>query len=177
MQLPMNIDGFAHAAVPLRILAAGYGHILHTTSDPYFDTPAKSLLYHVAFGDHQVAPVTAEIAARSNGTPIHTPTLVPGKIVPEVTPYYDIDPIPSYPHAGSALVIWDSGNPAPPTGNVPPPSIDPVMAGLEACTNDTNGDPHSCPRSDPDARIQKAAFLDAAGVVIDVCGGAACEAQ
>jgi hypothetical protein len=153
------------------------GHILHTTSDPYVDTPAKSLLYHVAFGDHQVAPVTAEIAARSNGTPIHTPTLVPGKIVPEVTPYYDIDPIPSYPHAGSALVIWDSGNPAPPTGNVPPPSIDPVMAGLEACTNDTNGDPHSCPRSDPDARIQKAAFLDAAGVVIDVCGGAACEAQ
>jgi hypothetical protein len=153
------------------------GHILHTTSNPYVGTPAKSLLYHVAFGDHQVAPVTAEIAARSNGTPIHTPTLVPGKVVPEVTPYYDIDPIPSYPHAGSALVIWDSGNPAPPTGNVPPASIDPVMAGLEACTNDTNGDPHSCPRSDPDARVQKAAFLDAAGEVIDVCGGLACEAQ
>ena len=131
----------------------------------------------MAFGDHQVAPVTAEIAARSNGTPIHTPTLVPGKIVPEVTPYYDIDPIASYPHAGSALVIWDSGNPAPPTNNTPPPSIDPVMAGLEACTNDTTGDPHSCPRSDPDARVQKAAFLDATGVVIDVCGGAACEAQ
>ena len=49
--------------------------------------------------------------------------------------------------------------------------------GLEACTNDTTGDPHSCPRSDPDARTQKAAFLDAAGELIDVCGGAACEAQ
>jgi hypothetical protein len=153
------------------------GHINHVTSDNYAGTPAKTLLYHVAFGDHQVAPVTAEVAARSNGMQIHTPTLVPGKIVPEVTPYYGIPAIPSYPHSGSALVIWDSGNPAPPIGNVPPDDLDPVLNGLEACTNDTTGDPHSCPRSDPDARTQKAAFLDAAGVVIDVCGGAACEAQ
>jgi hypothetical protein len=153
------------------------GHINHVTGDMYVGTPAKTLLYHVAFGDHQVAPVTAEIAARSNGAHIHTPVLPMGKIVPEVTPYYDIPAVPSYPFSGSALVIWDSGNPAPPTNNTPPPAIDPVMAGLEACTNDTNGDPHSCPRSDPDARMQKAAFLDAAGQLIDVCGGAACEAQ
>jgi hypothetical protein len=153
------------------------GHINHVTADPYAGTPAKTLLYQVAFGDHQVAPVTAEIAARSNGAHIHTPVLKPGKIVPEVTPYYDIPAIPAYPYAGSALVIWDSGNPAPPVGNVPPPAIDPVMAGLEACTNDTNGDPHSCPRSDPDGRLQKAGFLHATGVVNDTCGGAACEAQ
>ena len=90
------------------------GHVRHTTADPYPNTPPKKILYQVAFGDHQVAPVTVEIAARSNGASIHTPVLEPGKVVPEVTPYYGIPPIAAYPFDGSAVVIWDSGNPAPP---------------------------------------------------------------
>ena len=32
------------------------GHVRHTTSDPYPNTPPKKILYQVAFGDHQVAP-------------------------------------------------------------------------------------------------------------------------
>jgi len=153
------------------------GHINHVLSDPYENTPAKTLLYQVAFGDHQVAPVTVEVAARSNGMSIHQPALSPGKVVPEVTPYYAIPAIPSYPFDGSAMVIWDAGNPAPPTGNIPPPEItpsDPEWADLGPCAQGHDSDPHSCPRSNPDARTQKSEFLKIGGMVVDVCGGAAC---
>lgn len=154
------------------------GHVNHTVADPYANTPAKTLLYQVAFGDHQVAPVTAEIAARSNGATIHAPTLDPGKSVPEVTPYYDI-PATSYPSSGSALVIWDSGNPAPPIGNVPPEVITPMdieWGDLEACAQAGDSDPHSCPRNSVAARLQKSEFLKTGGMVIDVCAGAPCVA-
>ncbi|HYC57727.1 MAG TPA: hypothetical protein VEL28_22570 [Candidatus Binatia bacterium] len=156
------------------------GHVTHTLADTYPNTPAKKILYQVAFGDHQVAPVTIEVAARSNGANIHTPVVDPLKPLPDVTPYYDVTPIPAYPFDGSAVVIWDSGNPAPPIGNVPPEEIspsDPEYADLEACVSDDSGDPHSCPRSDPDARIQKSEFLKTGGAVVDVCGGQPCKAQ
>lgn len=156
------------------------GHINHVTADPYPGTSAKKLLYQVAFGDHQVAPVTAEIAARTNGMSIHAPVLKPGKVVPEVTPYFDIPAIPSYPFDGSAIVIWDSGNPPAPIGNVPPPTIsaiDPEWADLGPCPMGAGGaDPHSCPRNNASARVQKSEFLKTGGMVTDVCGGAACEA-
>jgi hypothetical protein len=153
------------------------GHVRHTTSDPYPNTPAKKILYHVAFGDHQVAPVTVEVAARSNGAHIRTPVLEPGKVVPEVTPYYGIPPIDAYPYDGSAVVVWDSGNPAPPTGPVPPPEItplDPEWATLSPCAQNWDSDPHECPRRAPEARLQKSEFLKNGGAVVDTCGGLAC---
>jgi hypothetical protein len=153
------------------------GHVRHTTSDTYPDTPAKKILYHVAFGDHQVAPVTAEIAARSNGAQLYTPALVPGKVVPEVTPYYGITPIAAFPFDGSALVIWDSGNPAPPIGTLPPPPIaptDPEWATLSPCAQNWDSDPHECPRRAPEARLQKSEFLKNDGAVVEACGGLAC---
>jgi hypothetical protein len=155
------------------------GHVRHTTSDPYPNTPAKKILYQVAFGDHQVAPVTVEIAARSNGAHIHTPVVEPGKLLPELTPYYGIPAIPSYPFDGSAVVIWDSGNPAPPIENVPPPRIfpeDPEWADLLPCAQNPSweSDPHECPRRQPEAREQKSEFLKNDGAVVDVCGGMAC---
>jgi len=152
------------------------GQALHLTSDPYPGTPAKKLLLHEAFGDHQVANVTTEAEARSIGARLHTPALDAGKVVPDVTPYYGIDPIPSYPFDGSAIVVWDSGNPAPPTDNVPPrlSSTDPEWADLLPCAVNGGGDPHSCPRSQPTARTQKSEFLKPAGGVIDVCSGGPC---
>ena len=82
-----NIEGAAHAARPLRLRtrtsssarcflsliqllwdrgeANGYAH--HITSDPLPGTPAHNVLMHVAFGDHQVANVTAEVEARTIG--------------------------------------------------------------------------------------------------------------
>src|SRR6185369_11099164 len=154
------------------------GHINHVLSDPYENTPAKKALYSVAFGDHQVAPVTVEVAARSNGMYIHTPVLDPGKVVDEVTPYYGIPAIPSDPFDGSAMVVWDAGNPQPPHANVPPGPIintDPEWNDLALCAqSSSSGDPHSCPRKTPENRQMKSDFLKTGGAIVDSCGGAAC---
>jgi hypothetical protein len=153
------------------------GHVRHTTADPYPDTPPKKILYQVAFGDHQVAPVTVEIAARSNGAYLRTPAVDPGKPLPELTPYYGIPQIAAYPFDGSAVVIWDSGNPAPPIGNLPPPEIlptDPEWATLSPCAQNWDSDPHECPRRAPEARLQKSEFLKPGGAVIDTCAGMPC---
>ena len=80
----------------------------------------------------------------------------------DVDPYFDIPAIPSYPFNGSALIIWDSGEPAPPITNTPP------YAG---------SDPHSDPRNDADARQQKSDFLQSGGAVTDVCTGLPCTAS
>ncbi|MFC5752614.1 hypothetical protein [Actinomadura rugatobispora] len=135
--------------------ANGYAH--HMTNRPLPGTPRHRVLMHVAFGDHQVAPVAAEVQARTIGARIHTPAVRPGRL-PDKVPYWGIPSIPSSPYNGSALVIWDSGAPVPPLTNTPP----------------TEGrDPHSDPRNTPEARRQKAVFLTT-GQVVDVCGGAPC---
>jgi hypothetical protein len=144
----------------------------HLTSDPLPGTPAKQVLLHVAFGDHQVANVAAEVQARSIGARIHQPALAPGRHADEQVPgdpdnraYFAIDPLPSGPWDGSALVIWDSGTPTPPTAIVPPrPELG------------YGRDPHETPRRDPKAQLQKAEFLRTGGAIVDVCGGAPCTA-
>jgi hypothetical protein len=55
-------------------------------------------------------------------------------------------------------VYWDSGNPTPPNGNVPP--------------WDLGQDPHSDPRKDDTALLAKLRFFDT-GEIVDVKGGAA----
>ncbi len=95
------------------------GYAAHMTDDPYPGTPKHQVLMDVAFGDHQVANVTAEIEARTIGARAFQPALAAGRS-PDVTPLWGIAPIPSYPWKGSAIVYWDSGNPAPPLGNLPP---------------------------------------------------------
>ena len=137
------------------------GYALHMTDDPYPGTPAHTVLLHPAFGDHQVANVTTEIEARTIGAALRTPALAPGRD-PSVEPFWGIPVIPSFPFHGSAVVMWDSGTPAPPTGNVPPR---PPQFG---------DDPHGDPRSTPAAREQKSEFLRTDGAVIDVCGAGPC---
>lgn len=145
------------------------GHANHLTSDTYQDTPAKKILLHVAFGDHQVANVSAEVEARTIGARIHQPALAPGRHHDEQLPedpdnqaYFGIEPLPAGPWDGSALVVWDSGTPTPPTGIVPPRSPE------------FGKDPHETPRCMPEARVQKSEFLRSGGAVIDVCGGGPC---
>jgi hypothetical protein len=137
------------------------GYALHMTDDPLPGTPAHEVLLHVAFGDHQVANAAAEIEARTIGARIHVPAVTPGRL-PDVTPYWGIPPIEAYPYDGSAIVIWDSGAPAPPLVNLPPREGE---------------DPHEDPRADPDARVQKSEFLRPDGAVVDVCSGAPCPAD
>jgi hypothetical protein len=139
--------------------SAGYAQ--HMTSRPLPNTPAHKVLMHVAFGDHQVADVTTLIMARTIGARIRQPALAAGRS-PFSNPWWGLRRIPSYPFDGSALVWWDSGTPAPPLVNLP---------------NRDGADPHSHPRSDPAARVQKSEFLKPGGAVVDVCGGGPCFAN
>jgi hypothetical protein len=139
--------------------ANGYAH--HMTGDPLPNTPEHRVLLHEAFGDHQVANVTTEVEARTIGAAVRVPALDPGRHS-DVTPYYGIPPIASFPFKGSALVVWDSGSPTPPPNNTPP------RAGA---------DPHGHPRGTAIARAQKAEFLKPGGVVVDTCGATPCYAN
>jgi hypothetical protein len=139
--------------------ADGYAH--HMTTDPLPNTPAHTVLLHEAFGDHQVANVATEVEARTIGASIRVPALDPGRSS-DVNPYYGIPAIPSYPFAGSAYIVWDSGSPTPPTTETPP------RAGA---------DPHSHPRNTAIARLQKNQFLRINGTVLDTCGPTPCYAN
>ncbi|MFG2086369.1 hypothetical protein [Spirillospora sp. NPDC048824] len=132
------------------------GYAWHMTGDPLPGTPGHRVLMHVAFGDHQVAPVAAEVQARTIGARIHAPAVRPGR-KPDKVPYWGI-PAFGASHDGSAMVVWDSGSPHPPLSNTPPAE---------------GRDPHSDPRNNADARRQKAIFLKT-GTVRDVCGGGPC---
>jgi hypothetical protein len=139
--------------------ANGYAH--HMTTRPLPNTPRHNVLMHVAFGDHQVADVTALVMARTIGARVRQPALAGGRS-PFSNPWYGLERIRSYPYPGSALVWWDSGTPPTPLANVP---------------NRAGQDPHSHPRSDPAARRQKSEFLKLGGAVVDVCGGGPCYAN
>ncbi|MEV5827118.1 hypothetical protein AB0L25_16210 [Spirillospora sp. NPDC052242] len=132
------------------------GYAQHMTDDPLPGAPAHRVLMHVAFGDHQVANVASDVQARTIGARVHAPALRPGRS-PDDVPYWGV-PTFGASHDGSAMVVWDSGTPAPPTSNTPPAE---------------GRDPHSDPRNDADARRQKAIFLET-GRVVDVCGGGPC---
>ncbi len=56
----------------------GNGYANHLTDDPYPGTPRHQVLYQVAFGDHQVANVTADVAARTVGRARPAPRSAPG---------------------------------------------------------------------------------------------------
>ena len=88
------------------------GYAEHITDDPYPDTPRHQVLMQVAFGDHQVANVTAEVEARTIGARILLPGLLPGRS-PDVVPFWGITPISFLPWNGSAIVYWDSRNARP----------------------------------------------------------------
>jgi hypothetical protein len=120
-------------------------------------TNPKLGLLHGALGDHQVANVAMDVMARTMGASVVWPAVGPGRST-DVEPFWDIPRITSYPHAGSATVMWDSGAPLPPLTNVPP------RAGT---------DPHEDPRRHLPAVAQIDHFLRT-GTVIDVCGGAPC---
>lgn len=148
------------------------GNASHVTADPYPNTPAKNVLLHIAFGDHQVANVSAEVEARTMGARIHQPALAPGRHHdeqlpddPTNQPYFGIDPLPPGPWPGSAIILWDSGTPTPPTAVIPPRPEDGF-----------GRDPHETPRRDAKAQLQKSEFMKTGGAVVDVCGGAPCTA-
>jgi hypothetical protein len=137
------------------------GYAQHLTRDPYPHTPEHKVLIHEAFGDHQVANIATEVEARVVGARAHRPVLATGRS-PARQQLWGIAGIDSYPYDGSAIVVWDSGAPAPPLGNVAARDGD---------------DPHGDPRASKEARQQKSDFLKRNGRVVDVCAGKPCAAQ
>jgi len=136
------------------------GYAQHLTRDPYQNTPTHQVLIDEAFGDHQVANVATEVEARSLGARAHHPALARGRS-PTRHELWGIEEIEGSSFNGSAIVVWDSGTPAPPTGNVAPRD---------------GADPHESPRASKQAREQKSDFLQRNGRVVDVCGGKPCTA-
>ena len=156
----------------------GYGQ--HVTNKPLPGTPKHNVLLHVGLGDHQVAQVSAENEARTLGLVGRRPAYDPGRS-DDKTPLWNIPSLSSGNAGGSGLVIWDSGpcrigtvfatclendafdklggvgNPIAPTGSVAPR---------------LGRDPHSRPRSTPDARQQKSEFLKPSGKITEVCPAA-----
>jgi hypothetical protein len=143
--------------------AEANGYAAHMTSDPLPGTIPHTVMLHVAYGDHQVANITAEIEARTIGARVWQPGLAPGRS-PDVVPFWGLLAAPDGWN-GSVLVMWDAGTPTPPLGNLPPR---PPTYG---------DDPHEYPRRTPAAQVQKGRFLDPAGYFSDTCGGGPCVAS
>jgi hypothetical protein len=101
------------------------------------------------------------VQTRTIGARLRVPALDPGRHS-DVDPFYAIPPISSYPYAGSAFVVWDSGSPTPPVTNTPPRE---------------GADPHGHPRNTAIARAQKSEFLKIGGRVVDTCGLGPCYAN
>ena len=135
------------------------GYAQHLTRDPYPGTPAHEVLIHEAFGDHQVANIATEVEARSIGARVHRPALADGRSTSRQQ-LWGMEELDG-PYGGSSIVVWDSGAPAPPAGNVAPRD---------------GADPHGDPRRSKEARQQKSDFLKHNGRVVDVCAGKPCTA-
>ena len=156
-----------------RAEANGYAH--HMTDDPLENTPSHNVLLHTAFGDHQVANVTAEVEARTIGASVYQPALDPGRHweADGSAVIFDIPAVPSFPFGGSALVYWDGG----PLGFDDPFDGDAENDGTATPPNENipprppayGADPHSYPRNDVKGRAQKGAFLAVNGRLRNPC--------
>ena len=139
----------------------GYAHFLGERSLP--NTPAHQVLLHVAYADHQVANVAAEVDARTAGARLLASSLAEGRHWADVSgqrlfaleDFTGVDEQGRQVHDGSALVYIDSGNAMPPHGNVPPRD---------------GTDPHGDPRNDPYAHAQRLHFFET-GEIVDTRGG------
>ena len=136
------------------------GYVYHMVRDPLPNTPAKTVMLHEAFGDHQVSNVATETEARIIGARLRTPALDPGRSRDKV-PFYGIKRIPSYPWKGNALTIFDIGplrgdlgTPPAPTANLPP---------------DVGVDPHPITATELNAVFEFSDFLKVNGAFVDHC--------
>lgn len=125
-------------------------HYRHLKLDPYPGTPTHEVLCDIAIGDYQVAPVSMEIAMRSDsGLKLMANW---GRDVFGLAPQ-------SYPYTGSGIVSWGYGNPWATPGNLPPPN--------------EKKDPHGKVRKQAEHQAQLDHFLET-GEIVDVCGGKPC---
>ena len=111
-----------------------------------------------------MANIATETMARTIGAAVHSPALAPGRNF-DVTPLWDIPPVPTDPFDGSVLVVWDFGNPAPPLFNIPPREPD------------FGEDPHGKGGDEPRVLQQASEFLRTDGAFVDTCDGGPCQSD
>lgn len=133
-------------------------------------TPDHEVMLNVAFGDHQVADVTADVMTRSFDGAVHLPGVEPGRSS-NVEPYWGIRAAREG-ESGSVMVVWDIGppnsdNPDNPGTETPPATNVPPFAGR---------DPHSDPRAEVAGGIQRRSFL-VGDTFHNVCGPRPCFAR
>ena len=160
------------------------GYAWHMTGDPLPNTPKHEVLMSLAFGDHQVSNWAAAVEARTMGASLRTPTLDTFRDPTTGYQYFgEIPAIKSYPFAGSAITVWDSG---PIRDNCTHGTAAPLFVNLPAFGDCPAGepqdewgghDPHEEPRNTVANRAMKAAFLEQGGVVTDQCGGQPCHSR
>lgn len=162
--------------------AEGSGYARYLTTNTLPGTPEHQVILQVAFSDHQVAPVTAEIAARTAGVPIRVP-VVDDAGEGRVLPPFGMETVGWDEDAESLLVYWDAGTLPPPLGGVSPDMADdwtaqcePGSARERTVENAPCADPHEFPRRTPEAQRQRNVFFDT-GLVEDVCGPEACRTE
>src|SRR5258708_11256110 len=69
------------------------------------NTPTHHVLLQPAYGDHQVANITAETEARTIGAAGLYPPLVTARFSPYVDPLWNIPQISAFPYRGSAYTL------------------------------------------------------------------------
>ena len=152
-----------------RAEAAGFAQ--HMAAEPLPDTRPHQVLMHVAYGDHQVANLTAEAEARTIGAQIMAPALKAGRHW-DVNPFFMLPSVASFPYTGSALVYWDggplgfTGTGGDPPGGTTGGTGKPPNANVP---NRSGDDPHGYPRRAPGARAQISDFWN--GAILGECGG------
>lgn len=152
----------------------------HLSTDPFPGNEPSYVLLAPAKGDYQVSPLTNLVAANSDsGVAIMSGW---GDDIAHVGLTEQSYGTPEAPYVGSAVVMFDLGNPWPQPGNTPP--VDSAFCweqrGMPAsgeCLSETDCrdcDPHGIPRSFPELQTQMIHFFENDGEVIDVCGGNGC---
>ena len=171
------------------------GYVQHLTSRNYDLTPKHDVLMTVAFGDHQVATVTADNIARTLDIPVYTPEL-PADVAPmlgipdragrvgdaggaadqranQERNFFDLDPIRKFPATGSALYYWYFGTLPPPQGNITPTMSPEYQARCgapgAADTDPACIDPHGDVRRQEAVIAQKKAFFASPGEILNAC--------
>jgi hypothetical protein len=132
-------------------------------------TPTHAVLLQLAYGDHQVANITAETEARTIGARAFTPPVVEARTGPYKDPFWGLKPVEDGSYDGSAIALFDSG----PASNVTPEGHHgtdwPPTADVP---NRSGEDPHEAPRRAACGQEQKDLFLSVGGVATATCGGA-----
>jgi hypothetical protein len=141
----------------------------HLQAEPFAGLPTHYALLAPAKGDHQVATFTSEIPARSD---IEIPLMLPyeNAMNPMARTDVALANTAMYPRRGSAVVLWDLGNPWQEPGNH---TVSESVAMMYP-------DPHGRVRSLHDWHTRQMIHFfrgrpqSEAPEVIDVCNGRAC---